>query len=148
MSNLIEYPYQYLNEDNNKMTDGLNIWNVGDDIIVDLFVADPNTGQALTGQSGYITLTIEKRSNSRFWNGSSYVVSIYNLLMSEVDATNSPGLYRYVLDGTTGNAEAEQYFMHANISNPPTIEGDDYSTHVSREVASVNVYESEPRVIA
>lgn len=129
------------------MADSPNIWNTGDDITVDLFVADPDTGQALTGQSGYITLTIEKRSSGRFWNGSSYVVSLYNLSMSEVDATNSPGLYRYVLDGTAGNAEADQYFMHANISNSPTIEGDDYSTHVSRDAATVNVYESEPRII-
>lgn len=130
------------------MVDSPNIWNVDDDIIIDLFVTDPNTGQGLTGQSSFITLTIEKKSNGRFWNGSSYVVSLYNLSMTEVDSTNSPGLYRYTLDGSTGNAEAEQYFVHANINNPPTVEGDDYSIHVSREVTSVNVYESEPRVIA
>jgi len=129
------------------MANGPNIWGVGEDIIIDLFVADPTTGNGLTGQTGFISLTIERRSSGRFWNGSQYQVSIFNLPMGEVDATNSPGLYRYVLDGATGNFEEEQYFVHANVSNFPTVEGDDYSIHISRD-ASVKVYESEPRVIA
>jgi hypothetical protein len=129
------------------MVDSPHVWDIGEDIIIDLAVADPITGNGLTGQAGFITLTIEKRSLGRFWNGALYVASPFSLSMTEVDSTNSPGLYRYVLDGTTGNVEVDQYFAHANVSNFPTVEGDDYSIHAVRD-AQVKVYESEPRVIA
>jgi hypothetical protein len=129
------------------MSDSPNVWNIGEDIIIDLIVADPITGNGLPGQTAFITLTIEKRSIGMFWNGSVYVASPFNLSMVEVDSTYSPGLYRYVLDGATGNIEEAQYFIHANVSNFPTVEGDDYSIHISRDT-EVKVYESEPRVIA
>lgn len=128
------------------MVDSPHTWSTGDDIIIDLFVGDPSTGLGLTGQSGFITLTIEKRSTGKFWNGSTYVASA-TLSMTEVDSSNSPGLYRYVLD-SSGNLSEEQFFVHASISNPPTIEGDDYSIHITKDVTTVNLYESEPRVIA
>jgi len=129
------------------MADSPNIWGIGEDIIIDLIVADPITGNGLPGQVAFITLTIEKRSISKFWNGSIYVAAPFDLVMSEVDSINSPGLYRYILSGAAGNQESDQYFVHANVSNFPTVEGDDYSIHVSRDT-EVKVYESEPRVIA
>jgi len=129
------------------MVDSPNIWNIAEDIIIDLFVADPSTGLGVDGLAGSITLTIEKASTGRFWSGSAYVVSLTSLTMTEVDSTNSPGLYRYTLDGATGNAEADKYYTHANVSSAPTVEGDSYSIHLSRDT-DVKTYESEPRVIA
>jgi hypothetical protein len=129
------------------MVSSPHIWNIAEDIIIDLFVGDPNTGNGLIGQEAFITLTIEKASSGFFWNGTQYGVPLTNLTMAEVDATNSPGLYRYTLTGSTGNAEADKYYIHANVNNSPTAEGDDYSIHISRDT-EVKTYESEPRVIA
>ena len=126
------------------MVDSPNIWYVGVDIVVDLFVGDPNTGQGLTGQSAFITLTIEKASTGLFYNGTDHVAATpYALTMTEVDATNSPGLYRYTLPAAA-NTEVDKYYMHTSVSNPPTIEGDDYSIHDVRDDHIVRVYESEP----
>ena len=129
------------------MVSSPNIWNISEDILVDLFVGDPNTGLGLTGQSGFITLTIEKRSTSLFWNASAFISATpVSLTMTEVSSTNSPGLYRFVLSGTTGNTEAAVYLMHASVNNAPTVEGDTYEIHVSRNT-DVRVYESEPVII-
>jgi len=127
------------------MADSPNIWNIGENITIDLFVGDPNTGLGLTGQASFITLTIEKSSISQFWNGTQYVASLFSLTMTEVDSTNSPGLYRFTLSGSVGNVTADRYFVHAKINNPPTVQGDSYSIHISRDT-EVRVYESEPSI--
>ena len=113
------------------MSDSPRLWNIGENIVIDLFVGDPNTGNGLTGQTAYITLTIEKASIGMYWNGSSYSASISSLTMTEVDSTNYPGLYRYTLSGSVGNVTADKYYIHANVSNSPTVEGDSYETHIS-----------------
>lgn len=122
-----------------------HIWNIGEDIIIELFVGDPSTGLGLTGQTAFITLTIQQSTSGKYWNGSSYVTGVFSLSMSEVDSTNSPGLYRFTLPAAVGNAIANKYFMHTSVSNPPTVEGDDYSIHVSRDT-EVKIYESEPAI--
>lgn len=121
----------------------LNVWGKDVSIIIDLFVGDPSTGEGLTGQTSYIALTIEKASTGNFYNGTSFTASTpYSLTMTEVDATNSPGLYRYTLPASV-NTVVERYYMHSSINNPPTIEGDDYSIHDVRDTV-VRVYEMEP----
>jgi hypothetical protein len=129
------------------MVDSPHVWNILEDIIIDLFVGDPNTGLGLTAQTAFISLTIEKRSLGQFWNGTGFsAVTPFSLTMTQVDATNSPGLYRFTLPGATGNVEADEYFVHASVSNAPTVEGDNYSIHISRNT-DPRIYESEPIVI-
>jgi len=124
------------------MVNSPHIWNIAEDIIIDLFVGDPNTGLGLTAQASFITLTIERSSNSQFWTGSAYSATLTTLTMTEVDSTNSPGLYRFTLTGATGNPSANKYYVHASVSNAPTVEGESYSIHISRDT-DLRVYESE-----
>jgi hypothetical protein len=126
------------------MTDSPLIWDIGDPIVFEIFVADPNTGLSLTGQAGFITLTIQRDYDSKYWSGSAWVTPLTNLTVTEVSAVDYPGRYKYTLNGSTGNNLATRYVAHANVDNPPTIENiDNYEVHVSR-LTDVRVYESEP----
>lgn len=125
------------------MSDGPNIWNIGDDIVLEIFIADPTTGYGLTGQDEYTEITIRRDSDMKFWSGSSWVTSLTTLTPLEADSTNQPGRYTYTLPGVGGNVQADRYLMHVNVSNPPTVEGSSYEAHVSRQ-QNVHVYESEP----
>lgn len=129
------------------MSSGPYIWNKGEDIVIELTVLDPNTGVGLTGKSSFITLIIQKKSDGRYWNGSTYLPTFSTATMTEVDAVNQPGRYRHILPGFPGNIDADVYYVRAAINNPPTIQGDDYAIHVSRDLSAVNVYEAEPEFI-
>lgn len=125
------------------MSNGPYIWNVGDDIIAELLVLDPINGEPLTGQVPYITLTIKRDSDTKYWSGTAWVASRTELSVFEVDATNEPGRYTFNLPGSTGNNRADRYVMFFRIENPPTIDGANFDVHVSRE-QDVRIYESEP----
>lgn len=125
------------------MADGPRIWAIGQDIIIDTIITDPSTALGLTGQASFITLRIRRGSDDRYWDGNNWVVGAASLTMTEFDATNEPGRYVYTLSGSGANTSANTYFAYANISNPPTIEGDDTEMHLSRDF-TVRVYESEP----
>lgn len=125
------------------MTSSPLIWNIDEDIIVEIFVEDPSTGLGLTGQAGFLTLTIQRNSDSRYWNGSTWIVSLTSLSPTEVDSSTQRGRYTYTLSGTTGNTQADRYLVHCIINNPPTIQVDAYEVHVSRSL-EVKIYESEP----
>lgn len=124
------------------MSDGPNIWDVSEDITIEVFVADPDTGLGLSGQSGFITLTIKRDSDEKYWTGSAWSDTLTNLTTNETDETNEPGRYNYVLSGSAGNVQADRYVAHAKIDNSPTIEGDSYEVHVSR-ITAIRLYESE-----
>ena len=65
--------------------------------------------------------------------------------MTEIDAESQPGRYQYLLPAAANN-QKDVYVAHANVSNPPTVEGDNYEVHVSRDLitpADIKVYESE-----
>lgn len=121
------------------MADTPLVWDLNQDIIIEIFVTNPNTSLGLTGQTSFITLTIERNSDSKFWSGSAWGSSSINLTVTEVDSTNQPGRYNYML---TGNTQADRYIAHVNINNPPTIQADAYEVHISRNL-DVRVYESE-----
>jgi hypothetical protein len=125
------------------MVDGPYIWDIGDPIVFEIFVADPDTGLSLTGQASFITLTIQRDFDSKYWSGSAWVSTLTNISVAEVHAVDYPGRYRYTLNGSTGNNLASRYVAHVNINNPPTIQGDSYEVHVSRSV-DIRFYESEP----
>lgn len=125
------------------MTAGPFVWDVGENIIFEVLVFDPNTGLGLTGQTSFITITIQRANDSRYWSGSAWVTAFTALTVTEVDATNQPGRYTILLPGSTGNTAENRYIVHARIDNPPTIQGDNYEIHVSR-ITSVKIYESEP----
>ena len=125
------------------MADGPNIWNIGDDIVLEIFIADPTTGYGLTGQDSYADITIRRDSDSRYWTGSTWVDARTTLSPTEADSANQPGRYIYALPGIAGNIQADRYVMHVSVDNPPTVEGDSYEAHVSRE-QDVKIYEAEP----
>lgn len=125
------------------MAGGPHIWNIGDDIISELLVLDPSTGEGLTGKVSKITLTIKRDSDTKYWSGTQWVSSRTELSVFEVDPTNEPGRYTFNLPGSTGNNKADRYVMFFRIDDPPTVEGIDVDVHVSRE-QDVRLYESEP----
>jgi len=123
------------------MTDTPLMWNIGESIPINLFVMDVNDGQGLTGQEAFITFTIQ-RSDDKYWTGAVWSATLTALSFDEVDSVNQPGRYLYTLSASANN-QADRYIVHANISNPPTIECDSYEIHVSRDL-TVSFYESEP----
>src|SRR5690349_1181901 len=100
------------------MVDGPFVWNVGEGIPIELFIGDPNTGAGVSGQTAFITLTIQRDSDSRYWSGISWVVPRTTVSVTEFDAVNEPGRYTYLLS-STANAVATRYFVRALIDNPP-----------------------------
>jgi len=125
------------------MVDGPNIWDVGEGIPIEIFIGDPNTGAGVSGQTAFITLTIQRDLDNRFWSGAGWVVPRTTVSVVEEDATNEPGHYTYLLS-STANAAATRYVAHVLIDNPPMFESvSAYEVHVSR-VTDVKVYESEP----
>jgi len=125
------------------MADGPNIWNIGDDIVLEIFIGSPTTGLGLAGQDGYTDVTIRRDSDSKWWAGSTWSTTRTLLAPLETDSTNQPGRYTYTLPGTAGNIQADRYIMHVKVDNPPTVEGSSYEAHVSRQ-QDVKIYEAEP----
>lgn len=115
------------------------IWDIGENIIIEVFIIDPNTSFGLTGQSGFMTLTIQRSSDGKYWAGGLWQTSPSNLILVESSSVNQPGRYNY---NFSGNSQADHYVAHVNINNPPTIQGDSYEVHISRNL-DVRVYESE-----
>jgi len=124
------------------MFDSPKIWDLEEDIIIDMMITNPETARGLTGQVSYIALTI-RRSDGQYWTGSAWTGTVTDLTVSETDSTNEPGRYNYTLDGATGNTTATTYYAYLSIDNPPTIEADGVEIHVSRDLV-VRVYENEP----
>lgn len=124
------------------MSDGPNIWNIGDDIVLEIFIADIVDGSGLTGQDGYTEITVRRDSDYKYWTGSAWSNTRTTLGPFETDSTNQPGRYTYTLPGTGGNIQADRYVFSVVVSNSPLVEGTSYEVHVSRE-QDVRVYESE-----
>ncbi len=125
------------------MADGPNIWNIGDDIVLEIFIVGPATGLGVTDQDGYMEITIRRDSDSKWWTGSAWSTTRTVLEPLQSDSTNQPGRYTYTLPGTAGNIRADRYLMHVTVDNPGTVEGSSYEAHVSRE-QDVRLYEAEP----
>ncbi len=119
-------------------------WNIGENITVRLFVGDPSTGNGLTGQLSYINLNIHRASDTKYWNGTTWQVGAYDLDMTELDSTNQPGVYTYILSGSTGNTRKDTYIAYATVNNPGVIDNQqNFEVHVSKD-NTIRVYESEP----
>ena len=124
------------------MAEGPNIWDIHDDIVLEIFVADTTTGDGIAGQTAYIDVTIRRDSDAKYWAGNAWSNTRTLLVPTEADSTNQPGRYTYTLSGTPGNVRADRYVMHVVVDNPPLVEGTAYEVHVSRE-QDIKVYESE-----
>jgi hypothetical protein len=122
------------------MADGPKVWNIGESIPVDLDIEDPNTGLGLTGQTAYLTLTIQRFSDGYYWSDALTAWASTPAILSfvETDPINQPGRYLYTLPAVA-NFEADKYEAHANINNPTVITADTYELHVSRDL-TLNVY--------
>ena len=125
------------------MTSGPRIWDIGEAIPFELFVADPSDGSGITGQVANITFTIQRFSDNKFWTGSAFSSTLTTLTVTEVDSTNQQGRYTFTLPASANN-QADKYIAHAIVDNPPLIDGaENYELHTSRDL-DLRVYESEP----
>ena len=125
------------------MSDGPNIWNIGDDIVIEIFLVNVTDGLALTGQDVYTEITIRRDTDSKWWTGTAWSTTRTVLYPLETDSTNEPGRYTYTLPGTAGNIKADRYVFHVKADNPPTIEASSVESHVSRQ-QNIRIYEAEP----
>lgn len=124
------------------MGGGPHTWNIGDDIVTELIVLDASTAAGISGQVPYITLTIRRDSDGKFWNNMQWVSSRYELSVFETDSVNQPGRYNFTLPGSA-NSRADRYVAYFKVDNFPTARGEDLDVHTSRQ-QDVKVYESEP----
>ena len=124
------------------MVDGPNVWNIDEQIIFEVFIGDPSTGLGLTAQQSFTDLTIQRDSDSQYWTGSAWSAIRTLLTPNQVDSTNEPGRYNFILPATANN-QTDRYVLFVKVDNPPTVEAEGYEVHVSRE-QDVRVYESEP----
>lgn len=128
------------------MTEVPHVWNIGEAIPLEIFVQDPaNPGNGLTSQTAFITLTIKRESDGQYWDGAAWQVSVSTIAaaqgLAEIDATNEPGRYLYLLPAAA-NSQGDRYTVRGNINNPGIpLTGDNYEVHVSR-VTDLRVYES------
>jgi hypothetical protein len=121
-------------------------WDIGENITTRLFVSDPDTGNGLINQEAYITLTFQRASDSKYWSGTAWQTASYNLSMTALDEGAQPGVYVYVLSGSTGNTQKDSYVAYATVNNPGVVEGQNFECHASRTPPTVvsRLYESEP----
>lgn len=125
------------------MAEGPNIWNIGDDIVLEIFVADPLTGLGLDGQAAFIEVTVRRDSDTKYWDGGSWESTKTVLPVIEFDSVDEPGRYIYTLNGTGGNVQADRYVFHVKVDSPGVVQGSSYEAHVSRQ-QDVKLYEAEP----
>jgi len=115
------------------------IWGLNESIPIDIDVEDQNTGLGLTGQAGFISLTIQRLADGLYWSGSEWSATLTILSTAEVDPVNQPGRYLYTLPASA-NATANRYEAHVKIYNPPIITSEGYELHVSMDL-NLNVYD-------
>ncbi len=129
------------------MTDVPHHWDVNEAIPIEIFVQDPaTTGDGLTGQLSFLTLIIQRASDDFYWNGASWQSGVVSLDstdgLAEVDSTNQPGRYLFILPAAA-NDQVDRYTARGNINNAGLpLTGDNYEVHVSRPPAII--VEAEP----
>lgn len=121
------------------MTNGPNVWNVGDAIPFEIFIVHPDTNQGLEGVTD-ITFSIQRDSDSRYWDGSAWSITETNLSLTEIGS----GRYTYILSAS-GNASADRYVIHAVVTDLANDidAAENFEIHVSR-VLDTRIYELEP----
>ena len=89
------------------MADSPLIWDIGEDITINLTVNNPTTDLGMIDQQSFLDLTIQRTSDNKYWNGSAWATTRVLLDMTQADSTNQPGRYFYTLPGTGGNIRAD-----------------------------------------
>lgn len=124
------------------MTDSPNTWDIGEAIPIEIFIMNPVTNLGLIDQVAYITFSISRGSDDKYWNGSIWVDSFAPLSVTEPNDTNQKGRYLYTLSAA-GNSQEDVYTAQANINNPGVITGNNFEVHRSRTQTPI-VVEGEP----
>ena len=120
-----------------------DVWNINEQIPIEIFVANPVTGGGLAGLVSNITLSIQRNSDGRYWDGLSWQSYFSSVSALEVDSINQRGRYKYTLPGSA-NLIADKYSAHVMVNYPPLLNNvDNYELYVSRDL-NVTLYESEP----
>lgn len=78
------------------------------------FAADLGSGS--TGKT--VTLHIQQLSDDQWWNGSAWQAGVATVAMTEVDATNLPGLYEYVMPAGGLDESAAEAGYRFRVSEP------------------------------
>lgn len=69
-----------------------------------------------------IALSIRRKSNGQWWNGTAFQAGFTTVTMTEIDAVNWPGHYGYNFDTTGLGSDVYQFFAtsaDATIANDP-----------------------------
>lgn len=85
---------------------------------VPLFVLAADSSQVgVTGAT--VTLTLKRLSDGKFWTGAVFQAAAATVSMTEVDATNLPGVYRY--DFVSRGLAADSYLWTATSSTATVV---------------------------
>lgn len=128
--------------------DGYIRWPLASDI--DLFLSlGEIDGSPLTGSAPLVSIrrysNISGNLDNYYWDGSSSFTATPTFLsMSEVDATNSPGLYTYKFEQSSIQQEIH-YNVYYKNDNPVGFSVENHIvTNSVTDVSDLRVYESEP----
>lgn len=121
--------------------------NTLDNILLYLKLYDPKDGSSLTGQSPTLSIRRYKDAHGAlldgyFWNGSAFQAGISNLAMTEIDATNNPGLYYYLFEQSLIQSEIE-YIMDYTLASGPAAGFHDAEYHIVTTEAFIPTESSE-----
>lgn len=96
------------------------------------FLLVDGLGAGVTGQTP--TAIIRRRSDNRYWTGTTWQVGVAQVDLNEEDATDLPGSYYFDFDQTTAGGGAEEYLVRYN--NPAPYAALDEEQHLFRPYAS------------
>lgn len=118
------------------------------DLPLNLTIVD-DSGAGVTGASPTVTIRRYQLTNGTlldnyFWTGSEFVAAATQLAMTEVDATNSPGLYVYRFAQTDIEVEQTYNMYFENDTDPVGIAVETHTFVDEGTATSTKLYESEP----
>jgi len=109
-----------------------------------------NAGEGVTGADPTVSIRRYQKVNgdsldNYYWTGTAFTATATLLDLTEVDATNSPGLYVYNFEQSDIQEEYIYNMYFQNLTVPTGIFIETHAFLSEATVESVRVYESEPQ---
>jgi len=124
-------------------------WTVGENIPLFLTVANLD-GTGATGLTPQVAIRrhrdITGSMDGYYWNGTgSFTASVTFNTMTEVDATNNPGLYEYVFSQSLIQSQSLYNVYYKHTTAPVGFSSEYHSvSNLVTDASDLRVYESEP----
>jgi hypothetical protein len=103
------------------------------------------SGTGLTGQTP--TISIQRRSDSKWWDGSAWQNAKQAITMTQTDAVNLPGDYSYAFNQASAGGGTEEYLVRYEQNGVAPNIGIDEEQHVFIPFASTLVPEKKLGIV-